>query len=175
MMRMKTMLAFLCCSALCSVPALAQATSTSANDQKFINMAAQTDMTEAHLGQMAADQSSSPAVKDFAKMLVTDHTSDYQQLGTIAAKAGDTVPQGLDAAQNKMIAPFNSLKGTAFDRRFVREMISGHEKAIAEYKREASEGSSADVKAYANQTLTVLQKHLDAARNLEKELGKERT
>ena len=102
-------------------------------------------------------------------MLVTDHTNDYQQLGIAAGKASDNEPKGLDAAQNRMIAPFNNLKGAAFDRRFVRDMVSGHEKAIAEYKKEASDGSNADIKAYANQALPVLQKHLDAARNLEKE------
>jgi putative membrane protein len=85
-------------------------------------MAAQTDMMEAHLGQMAADQASSQNVKTYAQMLVTDHTADYQQLGTLAAKAGLTVPTGLDAAHNKMIAPFEKLKGAAFDSRYVQTL-----------------------------------------------------
>ena len=44
-------------------------------DQQFIDMAAQTDMLEAHLGQMAANQAASQDVKDYAQMLVTDHTT----------------------------------------------------------------------------------------------------
>ncbi len=38
-----------------------------ANDQHFVDFAAQTDMMEAHLGQMAADQASDQGVKDYAQ------------------------------------------------------------------------------------------------------------
>ena len=167
----KSVLAGLSCLALWCVPSFAQATATP--DQKFVDMAAQIDMMEAHLGQMAADQASAQDVKDYAQMLVTDHTNDYQQLSTAATKAGATVPKGLDAAHNKMIAPFEKLKGAAFDHRFAREMVAGHEKAIAEYKKESQDGQSADLKAYATQALPTLEKHLQQAKDLQK--GKKST
>jgi putative membrane protein len=152
---------------LCCVAAFAQAT-LSAKDQKFVDFAAQTDMTEAHLGQMAQDQATGQNVKDFAQMLVTDHTDDYKKISDLGTKIGATVPKGIDAAHNKMIAPFEKLKGAAFDRHFEREMVAGHTKAIAEYKRAASDLDNADLKAYATATLPTLQKHLDAAKDLEK-------
>jgi putative membrane protein len=92
---MKFVLPAACCLALACLTASAQkhpAKATPMTDQQFIDMAAQTDMLEAHLGQMAADQASSPDVKTYAQMLVTDHTGDYQQLTALAAKAGFTVP-----------------------------------------------------------------------------------
>ena len=169
---MKRILSAICCLTLCCLPALAQkehaAKDAAMTDQDFINMAAQTDMMEAHLGQMAADQASSQDVKTYAQMLVTDHTADYQQLGTLAAKAGLTVPTGLDAAHNKMIAPFEKLKGAAFDSRYVQTMIAGHTEAIGVYTKESSDAQSADVKAYATATLPTLQKHLDGAKALSK-------
>src|SRR5947209_3671552 len=151
---MKTILIALSTCALCCAPALAQSSTSGASDQKFVDFAAQTDMMEAHLGQAAGNQSENQAVKDFAQMLVTDHTNDYQQLGAIARKANLTVPNGLDPMHDKMIAPFEKLKGAAFDRRYAHEMVAGHEKAIAEYKREAESGENAEVKAYATQVLT---------------------
>lgn len=166
-MYMRITLSGLCCMALCCVPAFAQATGT-ANDQKFVDFAAQTDMTEAHLGQLAQDQSSNQGVKDFAQMLVTDHTDDYNKLTAAATKAGATVPKGIDAEHNKMIAPFEKAKGAAFDRRFERDMVAGHTKAIAEYKKEEADGQNADMKAYATAALPVLEKHLQAAKDLEK-------
>jgi putative membrane protein len=167
-MRIKTILIGLSCCTLGGVLLLAQTSTAPKSDQDFLNMAAQTDMTEAHLGQLAADQAAAQEVKDFAQMLVTDHTNDYQQLGMLASKTGNTIPKGLDAKQDKMIAPFEKLKGAAFDRRFAHEMVAGHTKAIAEYKREAQEGQNPDIKAYASQTLPTLQKHLEAAQGLEK-------
>jgi putative membrane protein len=163
---MKNIVSAFCGVALCCVFALAQHAAPAMTDQQFVDFAAQTDMTEAHLGQLAADRASSDAVKDYAQMLVTDHTNDYDQLTMAAGKANLEVPKGLDAAHDKMIAPFEKLKGAAFDHRFIQEMISGHTKAIQVYKKEASDAQNADLKAYAEQALPVLQKHLDDAKNL---------
>ena|SRR3569833_2956121 len=136
--------------------------------QQFVDAAAQTDMTEAHLGQLAADQAGSQAVKDYAQMLVTDHTADYNQITAVATKAGLTVPKGLDATHDKMAVSFHKLKGAAFDRKYAHEMVLGHEAAIAAYKKESEEGTNADLKAYATQTLPTLEKHLNSAKDLTK-------
>jgi putative membrane protein len=169
---MKTVLATVCCLALCCLTASAQkehaAKGAPMTDQKFVDMAAQTDMLEAHLGQMAANQAAGQDVKDYAQMLVTDHTGDYQQLTALAAKDGFTVPTGLDAAHDRMIAPFEKLKGAAFDSRYTHEMIAGHTEAIGVYTKEAADAQNADLKAYASATLPTLQKHLDGAKGLAK-------
>ncbi|MBV8571240.1 MAG: DUF4142 domain-containing protein [Acidobacteriaceae bacterium] len=141
-------------------------------DQDFVNFAAQTDMMEAHLGQLAQQQGATQAVKDFGQTLTTDHTNDYNQLTAVAGKASLSVPKGLDAVHNKMIAPFEKLHGAAFDKRFEHEMVTGHEAAIAVYKRESTEAQNADLKAYATQALPVLQKHLSDAEDLAKNHGK---
>ncbi len=171
---MKLILSALCWAALCSLPTWARkpAPPASLTDQQFVDLVAQIDMLEAHLGQMAADQASRQDVKDYAQMLVSDHTSDYQKLGDLAAKANLTVPKGLDTGHDKMIAPFEKLKGTAFDSRYVHEMIEGHTKAIAVYKKESTDAQNADLKEYASETLPTLEKHLDGARDLLKKPSK---
>jgi len=160
-----TLAGLLCCAAF-SVMAVAQAGGGS--DQDFLNFAAQTDMTEAHLGQMAQDQGASQAVKDLGQMLVTDHTNDYKQLGMLASKAGLILPKGIDTKHDKMIAPFEKLKAKMFDRHYTREMVAGHTAAIATYQKEASDGQNADLKAYAKDTLPTLEKHKKAAQDAEK-------
>jgi putative membrane protein len=167
--------AFSCCFLL-SLPALPQHKEAAAHgkqaapmtDQEFVDFAAQTDMMEAHLGQLAANQAESQGVKDYAQMLVTDHTNDYNQLTAVAGKANLNVPKGLDAKHDKMIAPFEKLKGAAFDRQFIHEMVTGHEAAIAAYDRESRDGQNADLKSYAQQALPVLEKHKNAATDLQK-------
>ena len=165
---MKTIVSAVCCIALSCVLVLAQGAAPAMTDQQFVDFAAQTDMLEANLGQLAATKTSSQGVKDYAEMLVTDHTDDYTQLGVVAGKDNLVVPKALDAAHDKMIAPFKNLKGPAFDHRYIQEMIAGHTKAIQVYTKEATDAQSADLKAYANQTLATLQKHLDGAKNLAK-------
>jgi putative membrane protein len=169
---MKSILSVVCCVVLCSISAFAQKKG-GMSDQQFVDFAAQTDMVEAHLGQLAQDNAVAQPVKDYGTMLVTDHTSDYHQLYDAAHQANLTVPTAIDAEHNKaMIDPFEKLKGEAFDRRYIAEMISGHTKAIAIYKKEADAAENPAIKTYAQTALPVLQKHLDGAKELEKSGGK---
>ncbi len=154
------------CSCFLAAPLIAQ------TPQDFVDFAAQTDMTEAHIGQLAQENGQSQAVKDYGQMLTTDHTNDYNQLSAVATKAGLNVPKGIDKKHDEMIAPLEKLKGAAFDRRFAAMMVSGHEGAIAKYKKESADGQNADLKAYATQALPVLQKHEDDAKSLTKKPAK---
>lgn len=165
---MKRFFSAVCCLALCSAPALAQKKAAGAapmTDQQFVTFAAQTDMVEANLGQLAQQAASSQAVKDYGNMLVTDHTADYKNLQQMASQANVNVPDAIDAEHNKaMITPFQKLKGKAFDHKYIQEMVAGHTKAIAIYKKEAQDASNSVVKSYAQNVLPVLQKHLENAK-----------
>jgi putative membrane protein len=165
---MKNKVLGFCWAALCCALALAQHAAPAMTDQQFADFAAQTDMMEANLGQLAGTQASAEGLKDYAQMLVSDHTNDYTQLSMVASKANVEIPKGLDAAHDKVIAPFKKLKGAAFDHRYIQEMIAGHTKAIQVYTKEASDAQSSELKAYASQTLPTLQKHLDGAKSLVK-------
>jgi putative membrane protein len=138
------------------------------SDQKFLDVAAQTDMVEAHLGKLAQDVAASQSVKDYASMLVTDHTQDYQALQTLAGQTGLTVATAIDAEHNKsVIDPFHRLKGAAFDHKYIHDMIAGHTEAITLYKKEAHDAQNPAIRSYAEQTLPTLQKHLDNAKAIE--------
>jgi len=169
---MKPILSVVCCLALASMPAFAQkkaAHGPAMSDQQFVDFAAQTDMVEANLGQLAQSASASQPVKDYGQMLVTDHTNDFNQLYSVAHQANLTMPDAIDTENNKtMIGPFQKLKDSAFDHRYIHEMIAGHTKAIAIYKKEAADAQNPALKSYAEQDLPVLQKHLDGAKGLEK-------
>ena len=170
---MKRILSVVCCMALCSIPALAKEktmTKPPMSDQKFVDFAAQTDMVEANLGQLAQSASSSQPVKDCAQTLVTNHTADFHQLYSAAQEAKLTVPDAIDAENNKtMIGPFEKLKGEAFDHRYVEDLVAGHTKAIEIYKKEAADADNPALKSYAEAALHVLEKHLDKAKALEKD------
>lgn len=161
------------CGALWCIPAFAQAQGTlTAGDKDFITFAGQTDMTEAHLGQLAQQQASGQDVKDYGQTLSTDHTKDYDMLTSVATKIGGEVPKGIDAEHNKMIDSLAKLKGHTFDRHFLADMVKGHEQAIAKYKKEADSGDNADLKAYAAQAIPVLESHLQKAQELSHPAGK---
>ena len=169
---MKLMLAAVCCLLLTALPAGAQKKKGASNapmtDQQFVDFAAQTDMVEANLGQLAGTAGDAQGVKDYGQMLATDHTADFKQLTDVAKQANLNVPTAIDDEHNKMLAAMYKLKGAAFDKKFAADMVAGHTKAIEIYKKEASDAQNSALKSYAQEALTVLQKHEDGA----KELGK---
>jgi putative membrane protein len=169
---MNRILTAVCCLSLCSIPAFAKEKAAGGHemtDQQFLDFAAQTDMVEANLGQLAQTQGDAQPVKDYAQGLVTDHTSDYHQLSDIAHQANLNLPGSIDEENNKsMVGPFQKLKGAAFDHRYIADMVEGHTKALAIYKKEAADAQNPALKSYAEQTLPTLQKHLDAAKELAK-------
>lgn len=176
---MKRVLSAVCCLALCALPALGQKKEAAAkggaamSDQQFVDFAAQIDMVEANLGQFASQNAASQEVKDYGQTLTTDHTSDYNQLYAAAKQANLNVPNAIDAEHNKaMIDPFQKLKGATFDHKYIQEMVAGHTKAIAIYKKEAADAQNDAIKNYAQTALPVLQKHLDGAKDLAKSGGK---
>jgi putative membrane protein len=173
---MKHLVCAACCVALFSFSALAQtkpaskgamAAKGSMTDQQFVDMAGQTDMIEAHLGQLAQENAASDQVKQYGQMLVTDHTADYQQLKALGQQANLTVPNAIDDQHYKeMIAPLAKLKGAAFDKKFEQEMVAGHTKAVDVYKKESDSAESPMVKSYASTAEPVLEKHLSDAKSL---------
>ena len=68
-----------------------------------------------------------------------------------------------------MIDKLSSADGRDFDRKFERDSVSAHEKAIRLFKREADHGRDADLRAFAQKTLPTLEQHLQQAKDLRKE------
>lgn len=157
-----------CCLLTCGMLQAQQPAKLNAADKQFLKMAADGNMMEAHAGQMAEAQASSESVKDFGKTLEQDHTKAYNELAAVADKAGESIPKGINVSHDKPMEQLMHLKGKAFDRSFVRHEIQDHQKTIAAFEREAKQGQNPDLMSYAQQSLPVLQKHLQMAQMLAK-------
>ena len=156
------------CLAVLAAAGTARSASLNKADEQFLIMAAKTDMTEAHEGQIAENQAGGTDVKEFAKTLIQDHTESYQHLTELAAKTGVSIPKGIDTAKDRAIVQLAHLKGANFDRQFSRDEIAAHRQAVVVFKREAEHGQDAAVKAYAAKMVPVLEKHLHLAEDCAK-------
>ncbi|HUA17649.1 MAG TPA: DUF4142 domain-containing protein [Bryobacteraceae bacterium] len=154
--------------AFCGVLLAAQSSALNKSDRTFLNMAADTNMTEAHLGQMAQTDASASSVRDFGQTLTRDHTNAYQSLTELANQAGVTIPKGIDIRRDHSVEALARLKGANFDRSFLKQEVQDHETALAAFKREAEHGHDAAVKAYAGKMVPILEGHLRTAQRLEK-------
>jgi len=160
------------CVAILAAAGTARAASLSNADKQFLSLAAKTDMTEAHEGQMAEEQATRAEVKAFARTLVQDHTDSYERLTALAGKNGVSIPKGIDSAKDREIERLNHLKGARFDSEFTRDEIADHRRALAVYEREAKHGEDADVRDYAAKMIPILEKHLQLAEQCAKPAGR---
>lgn len=135
-------------------------------DMKFAMTAAQDGMTEVELGRLAVQKGTSDAVKQFGQRMIDDHTNANQQLMQLASSKGMTLPTTLDAKHAAMVAKFQRLEGAAFDRAYAKQMVQDHRKAVDLFQKEADRGTDADLKAFASQTLPILQGHLSMAQSM---------
>jgi len=148
------------------VAGYAKTATSKQSDASFLAMAAQADMTIAHIGKDAEARGANEKVKDFGKTLVQDHTSDYESLTNLAAKTGETIPKGIDRTNDRTIAAVDRYKGKTFDHAFLTSESAQHQKLIQAFKEEATHGSNPAIKAYATKALPTIEKHLHDAQDL---------
>ncbi len=166
-MYLKSLTAIGACAVL-GVAAFGQSADLSKTDKAFLTMAADTNMIQAHLGQMAQNDASSADVKDYGQKLAQNHTTAYQELAELASKTGVTIPKGIDVRRERSVQELKGVKGTLFDRRFVSAEVRENERILAEFRREAEHGQNADVKAYASKMVPIMEDDLHTAERLAK-------
>jgi putative membrane protein len=139
----------------------------SAATKKFVTTAAMTDMFEIQAGQLAQQKADDSAYKEFAQMIVADHTKTTDQIKSMAPKLpGVQLPQALDKTHQAKIDKLGSLSGAAFERQFKTEQAQGHKQAVEMFQTYAKSGDNPDLKSWAEQTLPTLKTHLQHAEAL---------
>ncbi|MFP3833574.1 DUF4142 domain-containing protein [Chryseobacterium sp. SIMBA_028] len=137
-----------------------EATSLNDQDRKFANAAAKGGMMEVMAGKLASQNATNSAVKKLGEMMVEDHTKANEELKQWASKTAYTLPTSLDKDQQKTYDDLKAKKGADFDRMYTDIMVKDHEKTIADFKQEVTDGSESSLKNFATKTLPTLDHHL---------------
>lgn len=142
------------------------------DDRKFVLDAASGGMMEVELGRMATTNAASSKVKDFGRMMVTDHSKANTELKAVAAQKNITLPATPAEEQQKHIDDLKTKKGADFDKAYVDMMVDDHKEDISKFEDETKTGNDADVKAFAAKTLPVLNKHLGSIKTIQDRMNK---
>lgn len=160
---MKMTSAWIAASLFAASPAFA---APSATDTDFATKAAQAGIAEISEGHAAETKGQSAAVKAFGKKMVGDHTKAADELKTVAGKSGVKLPTATSSDEKQVAEKLARLKGAEFDAAYSEQAVKDHEAAVALFKNEASAGSDAGLKTFAQQTLPTLEEHLRMAKEL---------
>jgi predicted outer membrane protein len=100
---------------VCFAPHARADATVSTSDQAFVVAAAQINLTEIKLGEVAVQNAQREDVKDFGRRMVKDHTAINEDLKTLAAQKNVVLPDSLDADNQMMVDKLTELTGADFD------------------------------------------------------------
>ena len=132
-------------------------------DKLFAVKAAQGGMAEVQLAQLAQQKSQDETVKKFAQAMIDDHTPNNEKLMKIAASKGVAAPTELDPMSQKMMTKLQALNGKPFDTAYLKGQVRAHKVELKLMENESKNGKDADLKAFADETAPVVQKHITMA------------
>lgn len=145
------------------------ATAGAMSAQQFADAVAASDMFEIESSKIALERAENQAIKDFARMMVDDHTKSSAALKEAAGVASPAVAVApkLTAQQQTDLDALKNAKAN-FDALYALKQSAAHAAALAMLQQYAASGDSAPLKAFAAKTAPVVSEHLEKARGLTK-------
>jgi len=172
---------------LVGIPVFAQNTSQRTTTQgnqgsdSFINRAMEMNQAEIELGRLAQNKSQNPQVKQYAEMMIQDHTQALDKLRSAAGTSQGQVQ--LNSKDQQLHDRLSKLSGAQFDTQYMNAMVKDHKEAVQLFQRESTGGSSSGTSqrqkpgadtntdaAIAREMLPSLQRHLDQAEMIQRGL-----
>jgi putative membrane protein len=135
-------------------------------DAHFARAAALGGMAEIQLGKLAGSRGSNEVVKAFGERMVVQHGAAGDQLKAAAQKEDITLPGSLSSKDQQTYDRLARLNRSAFDRAYAKVMVDDHEKDLQDFQNEANNGNDENIKAFAAQTVPMIQEHLNQAREM---------
>jgi putative membrane protein len=139
----------------------------SSQDRMFMDQASQINLTEISLGRYIARHATITSARNLGATYARDHTAAQANLRALASRLHVTLPTTPNVQNRSMVGRIEAQKGTSKDLAFASASVTGHEAAIAVFRKEDSAGSNPAVKAYAANYLPMLERHLKLAKHEE--------
>lgn len=98
------------------------------SDRDFVRDVAQMNAAEIDLARLASERASTPEVKRFAQMMVTDHTSAGDKVNAFVNQHAVDVPTQLDDDHRDLREKLTAKQGLDFDKEFADKMVDEHQK-----------------------------------------------
>ncbi len=136
----------------------------SPQDQQFFTAAARGNLAEIQLGKLALTKSQNNQVKAIAQHMIQEHQNANQSLASIAQQYNLTMPTTIEQRHQALMTQLSQLSGRTFDHAFLNSQLTEHNMAISLYQRHIQTGKNASLKAYATNSLPVLESHRNQIR-----------
>jgi putative membrane protein len=133
----------------------------------YVGMAAASDLYENQSSQLAQSRAQSPAVRDFAQMMIADHANTTRQLSAAAQATGmGPLAPALLPMQARMMEQLRAAPAGGFDRLYLDQQVQAHQMALSLHSNYAQHGDTPQLRAVAAAATRIVQAHFDRVRQL---------
>jgi len=149
------------------------------SDDKILKVAQVANQSEIEAAQLASARAETPAVRDYAKMLVAHHGAAQRRTMRVASQLGLGPSMSPDAEElrtesSKQMEGLRDKQGKEFDRAYLDAQVEAHENVLRLIdSRLEPEAKQPSVKSLVRDLRPTVAKHLDEARSLQDKLDKE--
>ncbi len=140
-------------------------------DREFLEQAVQSNLTEMELGRLAEQRATNPRVKQYAAMMVAEHTLAHNDLKNRATAKKWTIKDVLNDENTTKRDNLNNLQAAAFDRAYMRSQVADHQVTAGKFATQVDQGTDPELKAYATQYKPNIDNHLVEAQEIVATLG----
>lgn len=145
-------------------------------DANIVALLDEANVADSTAGAVAAPKATNKAVKDFARLMMSEHHALRKQGQQLAQKLNVTpAPPATDPlkplAESEMTALESTPKGAEFDRVYIEQEIAVHKAVLDLLDKAESQAQNEELKSLIEQARPVIQKHLDQAEKIQDQLG----
>ncbi|WP_345953583.1 DUF4142 domain-containing protein [Mucilaginibacter sp. PAMB04168] len=129
------------------------------DDAQFAVEAANGGMAEVELAKLAQTKATNAKVKEYAEMMIKDHSKANTELMDLAKTKNITLPTTVGADQQTVMADLQKKSGADFDKAYVDAMVKDHDKDVSLFEKASTDAKDPELKSFAVKTLPVLKMH----------------
>jgi putative membrane protein len=142
-------------------------------DPQIAHIVVTANQVDIDAGKLASTQATSPQVKQFGALMVTDHTGVNKAAVELATKLKVTpednpTSQSLKKGGEDNVAALKKLKGAAFDKAYVDHEVVYHQQVLDAVDKVLLPGATnAELKALLEKTRPAFVAHLEHAKKVQ--------
>lgn len=143
-------------------------------DADFLVKAAEINLKEIQLGQLARQRGGSDYVRELGRMMEQAHSQSQNDLIVLAQRKAITIPTSLTEDGRDAYEKLGKQSAEDFDLEYADMMVKGHKDAIDKFEKASLDAGDADIRTWASNTLPELRTHLQHSEQCQERCKAER-
>jgi putative membrane protein len=142
----------------------------SEQDRTYARETSYSNLAEVEMGQLALTKTNNPSVREFAELMVEDHSNSQAELMELAASLQIEIPDTLNTEERLIHEGLSILEGAAFDVAYMNAQVVAHEESHDLQQSQVDQGLNVRLREFANNAYNKIHMHLEMARQLRDQL-----